>query len=455
MSKKSAKSYYFLEDGAAWKCQSEYVNRTAFVDIKYGSRRGQLNDQNRPFNSINAAIAAIKLIPRSIKNQWLIKVNAGHYDEIVVVPRFINITGAGMNVTSVAGLHIRGTSNVTNLAISNNILPLIRTDLTSSDPLDNIVHIDQIKITATAVADTKGNPFIETRGEGANAMTILKTAIVDAVVLRSNPSTSSQSLFVVGAPLVLDSTICTFSANYASEANFFEVNSNLTIAGGANRFIINDGPAQQINMFKVNNGEITVQGNSSTISVLLLENPYKSEVSFIKIHNGQLVNITNSTAHLDGVSQQSLNLVHSLSSSVEVSLLGLTTPNISMPRLKGFKERIKYFGISGDGDMVSNGGLYTNITNVEPAGNTGGYFVQENDHTIISNGVNIHLFDPALANTVVLDTGKIVIIRNTSPTSIMVDAQNNAIFDGTQTVQQGRSLTLQNNGVKWYRISNL
>lgn len=449
------KKKYYLEDWGQKGCCNKEIkeNKTVYVDIRFGKEHGELYKPKCPFRSINAAINAIRNIVKTFETQWLIRINPGVYDEIINVPLFVNIVGSGMGVTMLKALHINGTSKISNLSIINNNPSLIMTTLDSEIPAENNILFSNINIKAEQIPDTN-NPVISINGRGLNNNVTFENSQITATVKASNPETSNQILFDINGNFRLSNVVTTFIANYKSLTSCFNINDKVIIDGGNFTLLVNDGPAKEVNLFNLISGNLDISNNVSTVSVLILTQEYKADVSFIKSNTPSNIIVTNSTAYLDGVSRDFLNFVDNSSLGAEINLLGLSTPIISVPRMKGIRKNIKYAGISGDGDMVLSGGLYGNIINVNLTTNPDGYILQENDFTIISEGTNVSLFDPALADLVVTDKGKLIFIRNTGNIPIIIDSQNDSIFDGPKTLQPSQAIILQNNSILWYKINN-
>ncbi|CAH6418428.1 Hypothetical protein HVR_LOCUS147 [uncultured virus] len=445
---------YYLEDWNGKSCCNKIVrnNRTVYVDIKYGKDRGELNKPSCPFNSINRAINAIRNIAKTNTTQWLVIVNPGVYDEVVDVPTFVNIQGSDSATTFIKSIFVHGTSIISRLSIADSNSLLVRTQLNNEQPNENIVLFQNVKVLAQNITNTQGNGIVSINGEGLNNTVTFLDCEIEASVTNNNPVISNQIVFDINATLVLVDVYATFLASYLAPVSFCNINGALTVHDAKFRLIVNNGPSQPVNMFDFATGGMESVGSVSTIIIGLIDQPYKADVSYINVKNFGVIFVSNSVANLDGISTDFLNLVNNASASSEINLLGLTTPGISVPRLKGNTNGIKYVALSGDGDVVASGGLYANIIEVGPVAHPEGYFVQENDFTIVSNGVRVNVFDPALANQNVLDKGKILNIRNIGTVAIIVDSQNNSIFDGDQTLQPGESITLQNNGTLWYRI---
>lgn len=442
-------------------CQNKTVNvkRTVFVDAEFGSDdRGQLNSANCPFQTINGAIQALAPRNLTVSTQWNLQISPGNYLEAVKVPVFINLTGAGQNLTFVHSLEFTGTSLVSNLTVQGPVLPLIATQLDSDDPDRNQVGFQNVDIIAADIAETHGSPVIAIRGSGLNNNVTFTHSRINANVSPSN--TSAQILFGITAIATLVNVDLFYITQFSASTAVFDLSTDAraTIEGGNFELRVAEGPAEEVNFFQINGGALVLNGNQSTIIILQIAHPYLADVSYIKSDGASNIRVSNSSAVLDGIPNDFLNLVYNLNQYATIQLLSLTTPLTDpTPRLKGSTAAVTYSVLPADGSFVGNGGLYTNIINVEGVtgvtGVTGQYFLQENDYTVLSNGSDVHIFDPALATAQVIDKGKIVVIKNISAeTSIVVDSQNNTIFDGAILLSYLQSVTLQNNGTHWYVI---
>lgn len=439
-------------------CQNTNINsnRTVYVNARSGTSQGRLGNPSCPFRTITQAIDAIKNISRTVESQWLVIIGPGVFDENVQVPYFINLEGAGKDLTLIKGLSVEGSSTITKLGIVNNTLPLLRTELNSEEPDKNKVSLTDIKILADNISNTQNGVVISTNGDGLNNIVEISNSTISAIVNRSNPALSNQVLFDINAPIILTNVIESFVVDYKAPASQFNLKNSLTINGGQIEFVVTEGPAAEMNMFNLDSGNanLSLCNNLSRINVLVLREAYKADVSFIKANSGVSAIVSNSTAELDGVSRDFFNLVNNQSNETDIEIISLSTPRVSFPRIKGNKQNIKYVGLSGNGDIVASGGLYSNIIQVDSETYPDFYPIQENDQTILSNGATVGLFDPSLADDAVTDKGKFVIIKNIGTTAINIVSDNNTIYDGDQILQPGQSITFQNDAVKWYRVGN-
>ena len=146
-----------------------------------------------------------------------------------------------------------------------------------------------------------------------------------------------------------------------------------------------------------------------------------------------------------------------MSSNSNIELINIMIPYMSIPKIKGNNSNIKYIAISGNSNIITNGGYYANIKHINNSNcsimdGLYGYYVQEDDYTILTNGINIYIYDPIIANHNVLDKGKIIIIKNLSKiNNVSIIGENNCIYDFNPYILEiGLSIMLQNDGIKWY-----
>lgn len=429
------------------------VNHIVYVDQKFGSNLGgKHNSLSCPYKTINGAIASLVGEPKSALKRWIIIISPGIYNEMVVVPAFINLKGSGFNTTFIKSLKITGSSTVSGLTIAGTSFPLLVTELNSAQPDQNKVVLEQIRVLAESILDTLGNPMVSIGGSGLNNAVTLVESSLNLAVSKNNPVTSKQVLFGVTATLQLSNVLVNALVNFNAPGSLFLVDGGqVAIEGGQFALNINEGPEEEMNLFEVLGGNLRVLSNMATMIVFIIKESYKADVSYLKSDKASTVSITNSTANLDGVSVDFLNLVNNLNPNATINLLQLATPFISAPRIKGFREGVAYVISSGNGDLVANGGLYANIVTATAEENPEGYFLQENDYTVLAE-VNVFLFDPKLADEQVTDKGKIINIKNISDGSIEISSQNDSIYGGNITLLSSESATFQNDGKLWYRI---
>jgi hypothetical protein len=374
------------------------------------------------------------------------------YNEIVIVPAFINLKGSGFNTTFIKGLKITGSSTVSGLTISGTSVPLLSTVLNSEQPDENKVVLEQIRVLADGILDTINQPVVSIAGHGLNNAVTLVESSLNMAVAKTNPVTSKQVLFGITATLQASNVLVNATMNFNAPGSMFLVDDGqLAIEGGQFTFNISEGPAEEMNLFEVLGGNLRVLSNVSSMLAFIIAEPYKADVSYLKSDRASTVTITNATANLDGISVDFLNLVNNLNQSANINILQLATPFISAPRIKGFREGISYVISSGNGDLVANGGLYANIVTAMAEDHVEGYFLQEDDYTVLSE-VAVFLFDPKLASLQVTDKGKIINVKNINTTPIEVTGQDDCIYGGSFVLGPSESSTLQNDGTLWYRI---
>lgn len=206
-------------------------------------------------------------------------------------------------------------------------------------------------------------------------------------------------------------------------------------------------------MFYVDRSPLAIANTEMTIVVTPTTQNYLADVNLISTTVSSNITIDNSTAYLDSVAIRFLYLVNCILGTSTVSLLGLTVPgsNFQMPKIKGYTQLVSYTVLSGNGNIVSNGSVYTGIKTVSDQPN---YFVQENDGTILSNNVNIFIFNPLDASTSITDSGKLLTIKNIGNQPITLTFQDNSVFDPILSLPSSSTVTYQSNGTLWYLISS-
>ncbi len=437
-----------------------HVNNTVFVDAKYGSNsKGQINNPCRPYKYIGTAILALNDIDKTAVSQWTVYVNPGVYNEDITIYPFINITGAGQNETFVRSVSAVGTSRITNLTIANVgtiNTPLLRTNLSNNTEDQNQVYLQNVNLKYADIVDTNGHAIVLVEGSGINNNVTLIDVNVNANVLSTN--THEQILFKVDALLnVINANIFAIF-DYAQASDLFRITSKATISGGNFEMRISDGVEAPVNLFNLNEGFLSVIGNAATIIVLVFNHPYTNDVSYVRSVNSSLVSVSNSTAFLDGVSMDFLYLaqVDTNGDHVgrdEINLLGLTIPSIPAPRTKTTQptQIIKYVALSGNGDVVANGGYYGNIVTTTPNSDDQPprYVVQVFDYTLLVDS-DVELFNPSSATVTVF--GKIINIKNISTEDINV-YDSPVSIDPPILLIPNAAVTLQTDGTKWYIIS--
>jgi hypothetical protein len=227
-----------------------YVNRTAFVDRKFGndsappaaqaipnpiSTYGQIDDEAHPFKTIAAAQKAIEAVsgPRNPTNLWRIFIQPGVYPETVTTTDYIDYDGTNQT-TIIAGQIVAevGPSSFNNLAISfagSNIkvganirfknVSIDATNPTSKSGLNSVFLIEG---TNTQLSLTKST--INAKSSGTGAVRLFE-------LVGGNFNTSSTlfvegNVFNVTGPFA--SNLFVHSVSTAGDAGVYFLNNKFT-----------------------------------------------------------------------------------------------------------------------------------------------------------------------------------------------------------------------------------
>lgn len=431
--------------------------QTLFVDQCFGNdSKARAFDATRPFKTITGALNALTRANRNINVQYVIRVSPGNYDEIVNNISFVNIIGANISSTIISGFTASSTGSLENVTIRNSRLPLITVSLNNSMEEQNQVLFSNINVQALNVVNT-GNSVINISGDGINNETKFELSNVDVNISQSNPANTNQVLFNIGSRVLMAGLKVRFLADYKSPASLFQNNGNLQIRDSNFTLNINEGPSQIVSMFTLGtqtSSSLRLESITASITAFIIHQPYSADVNFILTNAADIVTVDHTTLVADGVSSDFFNLVNALNTNANITILSLDTPYINMPRVNGFTNTVKYSTASGFGNQNLKGGLYTNMITVASVDFPNGYYIKENDQSIMSINTNIHLFDPTLANLQTTSKGKLISIKNIGLLPIIIDSQNNTIFDGSVSLTASQSIQFQSDGVRWFVISN-
>jgi DNA-dependent RNA polymerase auxiliary subunit epsilon len=433
---------------ARWTAQTLYVDSTNGKDVP-----GHISSPECPFNSINFALSTLINLQRNEKVQYVIQVAPGTYPEIVNNLSFVNIIGSATDNTFIYGYKATSTGTLSNITIEGQVLPLISVDLSNNIQDENNFTFSNVNILANNITDKSGQPVVIIKGSGINNLVTFEDVDATFSVVGNDISVPNQIFFDIESSVMMNNINVKQYANFKSEITMFNNNGSLRIKNSVLLLSISDGPSKTVSLFKTgenNTAALFISGVESSVVVTVLSENYKADVNFISSLSADNIQAVLSTAFLDGVSSDFLNLVNAENEFANIQLLGLTTPGLNAPRLKGKITAVQYNILAGSGSVVTNGGLYTNIKTVNDQNQ--GYYIQEEDSTILSEDTNIFIYDPKLAELQVINKGKIVNIKNIGLSSITIDSQNSSIHDGIIVIQPNQFVTLQSDGNKWYVI---
>jgi hypothetical protein len=425
-----------------------------YVDNAYGKDIfRQKSSIINPYKTINFALSTLSNVLKDSDNQYVISVAPGNYNEIVNMLPFVNIVGGNRQATSILGLHAYSVGSITNFTIKGTVFPLISIETTDSTFRNNDFIFDNVYVHATNIRNLNDKGIIYISGLGKNVR--FNQSIFNFEVSSENNILIPQIFFNIETIAHFNNITVNCFASYKSEIITFNItDANTYINNSTVVLNINDGPSKPVSLYKVKGNAIpaalTLNNTKSTVNVLVIDNPYKSPINYINSLDANIITDNHSTVNLTGVSDNFINLVNVENKNANIELNGLIIQGNNVPKISGFTSTVKYTILSGLGSVNLNGALYTNIATVSNQSNE--YFIQENDATILSNDTNIHIYDPIYSKDTARTKGKIVIIKNIGSSSIIINGDNNCIFDGTITLQSKKFTKLQSDGVKWYII---
>ena len=103
----------------------DHVSNTVYVDAKFGTRRGKVENSGRPFRMLWQAIKAIKHLA-SKNNPYTIIVRSGiHYAGDFKLPDGVTITGVGKATTIIGRVSVKGSATISNvnlIAVNSSII---------------------------------------------------------------------------------------------------------------------------------------------------------------------------------------------------------------------------------------------------------------------------------------------------------------------------------------------
>jgi hypothetical protein len=426
-------------------------NNCVYVDVKFGSDdTGKIGYITRPFKSIMKAIEIIGIC----NEPWKIIIAPGIYKEIVNISSLIYLEGAGINLTWIRSLYIYNSTYISNLSIGGSegySLPILKSSLNTSTI--NHVIFDRVEIKSDLIfTDLLEYPIIEFEGSGLNNSVTLRQC---HIYITNHNNSPRQNMGKINSICHLIDTDINYTVDNTSVSSLWEIGSfgKLYINGGKMELQVKDAPQYPVTLFDINQGYMTIINNISCILCYSIKDQYKSDISYIQ-NNGGIIEINSTILKMESIFKPYAQLINNLNSSGKIELNNLIISGRSCPKITGSLHNIKYNIVSQDNNIISNGGYYANIIHVDPKLYPEKYYVQENDYTILSHGINIYLFDPVDASKFVLDKGKIIIIKNIHSTkSITIFADNDSIFNSQYVVvESNKSIIFQNDGFKWYHL---
>lgn len=463
------------------------VNRTVFIDAKFGTNTGRVEDPTRPFRTINQGIAAIiNASPRpSITSVWVVSVNPGTYIEDVTIPSFVNLQGAGQGATIIIGqIKFSGQSVVSSItqSLSSNRLPAI--DYTTQPPQSGVngfvlIQDVAIEVTKGTNSDDSGIHTVISATQTIGINGLLK--IIDSTIfadISNFPGGQSTLLLARDIGVDVQSVVAELMTSPTS------LNTIVDSRGAKVKFqgesitlnILTAFPSQVVTLFSsISGSSVDIQNHEfnvieqillklprGTIVKPLAPNADAGEVIYLFAASSGSISAVNSIVDYSSVNQAFRVLAETDSSQggALINISNVYTKTVDVPFIRGDPGSINYLAFSAQGNVVSGGGNYTNIVTVSTDTVSSPYFVQDNDEVILVTDpvVEVDLEDPVETNQIVLYKGKRVIVKNISQNVVTVkgkifDVDPDPLVTSTLNLNPLDRVIFQNNGIQWFILS--
>jgi hypothetical protein len=477
-------------------------NRTAFVDLRYGSDEvgaSRLDDPARPFRSITAAVAAVEAAiaaagPGATPPAWAIRVSPGDYVEDVSLPDGVALSGSGTASTFVSSVRISGNNELSALALKPRTLPALSGVFASADT-NGVAKVTDVGILIPEGAALRSDGDAEqvralielTQTEGINAEVFFDSVWADASLVSLGAGYNALAHVSGMRATFVDFGAWVRSPPEAETVGFLASGATAIVHGGATHISVGPRfPVRDIAVFAAEaGGSVSAQGHVAEVLLTVLQaeaaaergakagaggDPYPYDDSdpsaappAVSIAYARAGGASDVTATGSTILFQTVPLGVGLSALVEdasstVSLLDVSSPGAFFPAVQADSaESVRYRATSGGGNVVASGGLYTNVVRVDGGEQGGERFVQDDDSLILVAGepLRVLLPDPAEVSPQVIYRGKIVSVKNVTPDAATATVEGK-IFDapsGVVEVGAGGVVTLQAGEAEWYVLS--
>jgi hypothetical protein len=457
-----------------------------------------LENLEKPFQTITTAINTIQIRSpeRTRLSSWNVVIRPGNYKENVTVQNWINLAGTLQGTRIFGTVTVVGNSSIMDLSIESNTTPVVDARIPSGID-DATVSLDNVAIDVSGANLPHSRIVVVTQSDALNS----RVSIDDSTISADFSSVESGTNTLVQPN---DTEICIvdtdLSVRSASNSEVIVFDSNASgglISGGSSNIMIGPNvPSQPITFFQSASGLIDIIGHTSLIiEAIVLQsddgvenittdrerisrnveeakknarntvhrvantperNPQASnqrpDVTYLKATNVGFLWAASNILDLQSVFPLNRVLANVIGPGAQVTALDIATRFTFVPQIKGNVENIQYFALSEGGNLVSSGGLYTNIVTINANLFPNGYFPQDNDYTILVEDpvTQVMLEDPSVVSQEVLFKGKIVVITNLSSTDNVTVTGGPIRPNGNVTIEPLRTVTFQNDGRFWY-----
>lgn len=497
------------------------VAQTAFVDatMSRGDACGRLCEPARPYRTIGGAINAIRgaaplitalpaddaLAPPVTATQWTVRAAPGVYAENVELPPRVGLVGAGRGCTAIVGsVAVTGDARVEDLDVRSPTLPAL---IVTLDDAHARVSIRRVAIEALASATVKGAraivDIVQTVAAAQGTVAIQDTTIAaDLVSLPPSATDTAAVVKVRGVHVTLDDVDMrvAIAPGNGIDAVAVDTGARADLRGGSITIVVGPTPPQAGIVLLAAYNDAALYQSGDTVAYVLEAvvlagvalaadarrrrrqffrddraaapkrvhardadhaddaqdaAPSRGEVFFARAGPGSTVQSEGAIIDFETVPLGSAVLASAEARNASATVAGARMRFGFVPPVRG---NATYMASSQGGNVVTSGGLYTNVRTLLSDQPGTQRYLADSDGTVLLGGTAppaLILEEPDVVGRQVLYRGKTAIVKNVSAAAV-ARVESLALFDapdGAIVLAPGEAVTLQNDGNMWYVVA--
>lgn len=506
------------ERGEARVAQTAFVDAT----MSRGDACGRLCEPARPYRTIGGAINAIRavaplvtalpadgvLAPPVTATQWTVRAAPGVYAENVELPPRVGLVGAGRGCTVVVGsvaVAVAGDVRVEDIDVRSPTLPALAVALEDGHAC---VSIQRVAIEALAAATVKGAraivDVVQTVAAAQGTVAIQDATIAaDLVSLSATIAADTPAAIRVrGIHVTLDNVDIrvTIAPGNGIDAIAVDTGARADLYGGSMTIVVGPTPPQADIVLLAARNDAAIYQSGDTVAYVLeavilagaalaadvrrrrrqifrddraaapkrahafdadrvddtpQAVPSRGEVFFARAGPDSVVQSEGAIIDFETVPLGSAVLASAEAPNASAAVVGARMRFGFVPPVRG---NATYEASSQGGNVVSSGGLYTNVRALLSDQPGTQRFLADSDGTVLLGGTAppaLILEDPDAVGRQVLYRGKTAIVKNVSAAAV-ARVESVALFDapdGAIVLAPGEAVTLQNDGNMWYIVA--
>nr|UDO48118.1 hypothetical protein [Pandoravirus massiliensis] len=497
------------------------VAQTAFVDVTMsrGDACGRLCEPARPYRTIGGAIDAIRGVaplvtalpadgtpsPPVTATQWTVRAAPGVYAENVQLPPRVGLVGAGRGCTVVVGsIAVAGDARIEDIDVRSPTLPALAIMLEDGHAC---VSVQRVAVGALAAAMAKGARVIvdvaQTAAAAQGAVAIQDTTIAaDLTGPAATDADTPAAIRVRGIHATMDNVDVrvTIAPGNGINAVAVDTGARVDLRGGSVTVVVGPTPPQADIVLLAARNDSAIYQSGDTVAYVLeavvltgaalaadirrrrrqflcderaaapkrvhafeadrvddtpQATPPRGEVFFARAGPGSVVQSQGAIIDFETVPLGSAVLASAEAPDASTTVVGARMRFGFVPPVRG---NATYVASSQGGNVVSSGGLYSNVRALRSDQPGTQRFLADSDGTVLLGGTAppvLILEDPDVVGRQVLYRGKTAIVKNVSAAAV-ARVESLALFDapdGAIVLAPGEAVTLQNDGSMWYVVA--